>query len=78
MNNLFTYYVNFAQSSLNGSGSNLPDSSGRFATSFSGQSGAASPVFHHTGGLLLLDFLVFVLKLVELKVSLCRNYSGIQ
>ncbi|XP_034221130.1 probable NOT transcription complex subunit VIP2 isoform X2 [Prunus dulcis] len=36
-------------SSLNGSGSNLPDSSGRFATSFSGQSGAASPVFHHTG-----------------------------
>ncbi|XP_021833885.1 probable NOT transcription complex subunit VIP2 isoform X3 [Prunus avium] len=36
-------------SSLNGSASNLPDSSGRFATSFSGQSGAASPVFHHTG-----------------------------
>ncbi|EOY34184.1 NOT2 / NOT3 / NOT5 family isoform 4 [Theobroma cacao] len=37
-------------SSINGSASNLPDSSGRsFATSFSGQSGAASPVFHHTG-----------------------------
>ncbi|XP_021912556.1 probable NOT transcription complex subunit VIP2 isoform X2 [Carica papaya] len=37
-------------SSINGSASNLPDSTGRsFATSFSGQSGAASPVFHHTG-----------------------------
>ncbi|CAL5334259.1 unnamed protein product [Camellia sinensis] len=37
-------------SSLNGSASNLPDSTGRsFATSFSAQSGAASPVFHHTG-----------------------------
>ncbi|XP_050947512.1 probable NOT transcription complex subunit VIP2 isoform X7 [Cucumis melo] len=39
------------QSSLNGSTSNLPDGTGRsFATSFSGQSGAASPVFHHSGG----------------------------
>uniref|UniRef100_A0A2P2LU87 NOT2/NOT3/NOT5 C-terminal domain-containing protein n=2 Tax=Rhizophora mucronata TaxID=61149 RepID=A0A2P2LU87_RHIMU len=39
-------------SSLNGSASNLPDSTGRsFATSFSGQSGAASPVFHHTGNI---------------------------
>ncbi|KAB2015137.1 hypothetical protein ES319_D08G002800v1 [Gossypium barbadense] len=39
-------------SSINGSASNLPDSSGRsFATSFSGQSGAASPVFHHTGSI---------------------------
>ncbi|KAJ8751406.1 hypothetical protein K2173_016609 [Erythroxylum novogranatense] len=38
-------------SSLNGSASNLPDSTGRsFATSFSGQSGAPSPVFHHTAG----------------------------
>ncbi|KAK8262698.1 hypothetical protein V6Z11_D13G276800 [Gossypium hirsutum] len=37
-------------SSVNGSASNIPDSSGRsFATSFSGQSGAASPGFHHTG-----------------------------
>ncbi|XP_039027747.1 probable NOT transcription complex subunit VIP2 isoform X2 [Hibiscus syriacus] len=37
-------------SSVNGSASNLPDSSGRlFATSFSGQSGAGSPGFHHTG-----------------------------
>ncbi|GAV71406.1 NOT2_3_5 domain-containing protein [Cephalotus follicularis] len=37
-------------SSLNGSASNLPDSSGRsFATSFSGQSGVASPVYHHSG-----------------------------
>ncbi|XP_015581510.1 probable NOT transcription complex subunit VIP2 isoform X2 [Ricinus communis] len=37
-------------SSLNGSASNLPDNTGRsFATSFSGQSGAASPVFHHSG-----------------------------
>ncbi|KAJ7980917.1 CCR4-NOT transcription complex subunit 2 [Quillaja saponaria] len=34
-------------SSLNGSASNLPDGAGRsFATSFSGQSGPASPVFH--------------------------------
>ncbi|KAM5583843.1 putative NOT transcription complex subunit VIP2 [Rosa sericea] len=38
-------------SSLNGSASNLPDSSGRFATSFSGQSGAASPIFHHAGSI---------------------------
>ncbi|KAK6926900.1 NOT2/NOT3/NOT5, C-terminal, partial [Dillenia turbinata] len=38
------------QSSLNGSASNLPDSTGRsFTTSFSAQSGAASPVYHHTG-----------------------------
>ncbi|XP_044482516.1 probable NOT transcription complex subunit VIP2 isoform X2 [Mangifera indica] len=37
-------------SSLNGSASNIPDGAGRsFATSFSAQSGAASPVFHHTG-----------------------------
>ncbi|KAL5169444.1 putative NOT transcription complex subunit VIP2 [Glycine soja] len=40
------------QSSLNGSASNLPDGAGRsFASSFSGQSGAASPIFHHTGGI---------------------------
>ncbi|XP_039034345.1 probable NOT transcription complex subunit VIP2 isoform X3 [Hibiscus syriacus] len=39
-------------SSIDGSASNLPDSSGRsFATSFSGQSGAASPVFHHSGSI---------------------------
>ncbi|ESW04126.1 hypothetical protein PHAVU_011G069400 [Phaseolus vulgaris] len=39
-------------SSLNGSASNLPDGAGRsFATSFSGQSGAASPIFHHTGAI---------------------------
>ncbi|XP_023532181.1 probable NOT transcription complex subunit VIP2 isoform X3 [Cucurbita pepo subsp. pepo] len=37
-------------SSVNGSASNLPDGTGRsFANSFSGQSGAASPVFHHSG-----------------------------
>ena len=49
------------QSSLNGSASNLPDGAGRsFASSFSGQSGAASPIFHHTGGELLLDFLHFI------------------
>ncbi|KAH1207794.1 putative NOT transcription complex subunit VIP2 [Glycine max] len=39
-------------SSLNGSASNLPDGAGRsFATSFSGQSGVASPVFHHSGSI---------------------------
>ncbi|KAL1208525.1 putative NOT transcription complex subunit VIP2 [Cardamine amara subsp. amara] len=39
-------------SSLNGSASNLPDGSGRsFAASYSGQSGAPSPSFHHTGNL---------------------------
>ncbi|KAJ8768770.1 hypothetical protein K2173_023674 [Erythroxylum novogranatense] len=39
-------------SSLNGSASNIPDSTGRsFATSFSGQSGAGSPVFHHNGSI---------------------------
>ncbi|KAK7324979.1 hypothetical protein VNO77_28975 [Canavalia gladiata] len=37
-------------SSLNGSASNLPDGAGRsFATSFSGQSGVGSPIFHHSG-----------------------------
>ncbi|KAH7560926.1 hypothetical protein JRO89_XS10G0141100 [Xanthoceras sorbifolium] len=37
-------------SSLNGSASNIPDGTGRtFTTSFSGQSGAASPVYHHSG-----------------------------
>uniref|UniRef100_A0A6N2L8U1 NOT2/NOT3/NOT5 C-terminal domain-containing protein n=1 Tax=Salix viminalis TaxID=40686 RepID=A0A6N2L8U1_SALVM len=37
-------------SSLNGSTSNLPDTTGRsFPASFSSQSGAASPVFHHSG-----------------------------
>ncbi|THG05880.1 hypothetical protein TEA_030104 [Camellia sinensis var. sinensis] len=44
-----TVIVASKESSLNGSASNLPDSTGRsFATSFSAQSGAASPVFHHT------------------------------
>ncbi|KAI4334469.1 hypothetical protein L6164_019160 [Bauhinia variegata] len=39
-------------SSLNGSASNIPDGTGwSYATSFSGQSGAASPVFHHTGSI---------------------------
>ncbi|CAA0835112.1 NOT2 / NOT3 / NOT5 family [Striga hermonthica] len=39
-------------SSLNGSNSNLPDSSGRpFSPSFSSQPGAGSPVFHHTGNI---------------------------
>ncbi|XP_022883024.1 probable NOT transcription complex subunit VIP2 isoform X2 [Olea europaea var. sylvestris] len=39
-------------SSLNGSTSNLPDGTGRpLTSSFSGQSGAASPVFHHTGNI---------------------------
>ena len=48
------------QSSLNGSASNVPDGAGRsFATSFSGQSGAASPVFHHSGGCMFLEFLYF-------------------
>ncbi|CAN1283124.1 Probable NOT transcription complex subunit VIP2 [Linum perenne] len=39
-------------SSMNGSASNLPDSSSRsFTASFSGQSGAPSPVFHHNGSI---------------------------
>ncbi|CAJ2660793.1 probable NOT transcription complex subunit VIP2 isoform X2 [Trifolium pratense] len=39
-------------SSLNGSTSNLPDGAGRsFTTSFSSQSGAASPIYQHTGGI---------------------------
>ncbi|KAA8549547.1 hypothetical protein F0562_001435 [Nyssa sinensis] len=45
-----TLIIGLLNSSLNGSASNLPDSAARsFATSFSAQSGAASPVFHHTG-----------------------------
>lgn len=53
------------QSSLNGSTSNLQDSNGRsFATSFSAQSGAASPVFHHSGQWIFLEFyLLFYTKL---------------
>ncbi|CAN1283113.1 Probable NOT transcription complex subunit VIP2 (Fragment) [Linum perenne] len=40
------------ESSMNGSASNLPDSSSRsFTASFSGQSGAPSPVFHHNGSI---------------------------
>ncbi|KAK4492024.1 hypothetical protein RD792_002814 [Penstemon davidsonii] len=40
------------QSSMNGSASNLPDNTGRsFSSSFSAQSGAGSPVFHHTGNI---------------------------
>lgn len=47
---------------MNGSASNLPDGAGRsFATSFSGQSGAASPIFHHAGEDHLLDLLHFFL-----------------
>ncbi|KAF8396677.1 hypothetical protein HHK36_018302 [Tetracentron sinense] len=39
-------------SALNGSASNLPDTTGRsYATSFSAQSATASSVFHHTGTL---------------------------
>ncbi|KAL0723728.1 hypothetical protein Bca4012_038327 [Brassica carinata] len=39
-------------SSVNGSASSLSDGSGRtFASSFSGLSGAASPVFHHAGSI---------------------------
>ncbi|XP_059315181.1 probable NOT transcription complex subunit VIP2 [Lycium ferocissimum] len=37
-------------SSLNGSASNLPDNTGRsFPSSFSSQSGAPSPLYHHSG-----------------------------
>lgn len=52
------------QSSLNGSASNLPDgAAGRsFASSFSGQSGVASPVFHHSGGKILLEPILFLLS----------------
>ncbi|MCD7455176.1 putative NOT transcription complex subunit vip2 [Datura stramonium] len=39
-------------SSLNGSSSNLPDNTGRsFPSSFSPQSGAASPLYHHSGSI---------------------------
>ncbi|OIT02286.1 PREDICTED: probable NOT transcription complex subunit VIP2 isoform X1 [Nicotiana attenuata] len=39
-------------SSLNGSASNLPDNTGRsFPSSFSPQSGAASPLYHHSGNI---------------------------
>ncbi|GAA0147501.1 general transcription factor [Lithospermum erythrorhizon] len=39
-------------SSLNGSASNHPDNTGRsFTTSFSAQSGAASPAYHHSGSI---------------------------
>lgn len=57
------------QSSLSGSASNLPDSTGRsYTTSFSGQAGTNPPVFHHSGGwfLLLLSACFF-----NIYVSLC-------
>lgn len=56
------------QSSLNGSASNLPDGSGRsFAASYSGQSGAPSPSFHHTGGCnTYLDTLVYFCAVLNL------------
>ncbi|KAK9101924.1 hypothetical protein Sjap_019178 [Stephania japonica] len=39
-------------SALNGTNSNIPDTSGRsFSTSFSSQSAASSPVFHHSGAI---------------------------
>ncbi|XP_055829195.1 probable NOT transcription complex subunit VIP2 isoform X3 [Solanum dulcamara] len=39
-------------SSLNGSASNLPDNTGRsFPSSFSPQSGGASPLYHHSGNI---------------------------
>ncbi|CAK8575964.1 unnamed protein product [Lathyrus sativus] len=42
----------FLNSPVNGSASNLQDGAGRsYATSFSSQSGAASPNFHHTGAI---------------------------
>lgn len=47
--NSFTHSL---QSSLNGSTSSLPDSTGRsYTSSFSVQSGAGSPVYHHAGRL---------------------------
>lgn len=48
----FSFNVSYfwLQSSINGSASNIPDSTGRtFTSSFSGQSAAGSPVFHHAG-----------------------------
>ncbi|PHU15908.1 putative NOT transcription complex subunit VIP2 [Capsicum chinense] len=40
------------KSSLNGAASNLPDNTGRsFPSSFSPQSGAASPLYHHSGSI---------------------------
>ncbi|KAG6417955.1 hypothetical protein SASPL_120152 [Salvia splendens] len=47
--NSFTHSL---QSSLNGSTSSLPDSTGRsYTPSFSVQSGAGSPVYHHAGNI---------------------------
>ncbi|RHN76035.1 hypothetical protein MtrunA17_Chr2g0327681 [Medicago truncatula] len=45
-------------SSLNGSTSNLPDGAGRTFTSFSSQSGAASPIYQHTGVNTLLESII--------------------
>lgn len=47
--NSFTHSL---QSSLNGSTSSLPDSTGRsYTSSFSVQSGTGSPAYHHAGRL---------------------------
>ncbi|KAK6142204.1 hypothetical protein DH2020_000001 [Rehmannia glutinosa] len=66
-------------SSLNGSSSSLPDSTGRsFSSSFSAQSGAGSPVYHHTGELFVGRITVFFFYIsVIVSVVLTGNMQGL-
>lgn len=69
--NAFTYSL---QSSLNGSTSSLPDSTGRsYSSSFSVQSGAGSPVFHHSG-----ELCVGMVKTCFLPKYLCQLALSLQ
>lgn len=71
--------VFWVQSSLNGSASNLPDSTGRsYTTSFSGQSGAASPVFHHNGGYKWVEYtFMYASKLLKCNVSFAGTMQAL-
>lgn len=65
------------QSTLNGSTSNLPDSTGRpFATSFSAQS-ATAPGFHHSGAIFPLQSSfsnVPLLNIIKMSVqAVCKD-----
>ncbi|CAH2038629.1 unnamed protein product [Thlaspi arvense] len=65
-------------SSINGSTSNLSDGSGRtFTSSFSGQSGAASPAFHHAGSMQGLHNLHGNFNVPNLSGTLGSRNSGL-
>ncbi|CAH9121420.1 unnamed protein product [Cuscuta epithymum] len=64
-------------SSLNGSTPNLSDNSGRSYTSFSGQSGAASPAYHHSGSVQGLHNIHGSFNLPSMQGTLGSRSTGI-